>query len=121
MSALLDSDTSSGTNMSNVEAIDVSLKKMDSFIVEVPKDIMSSLCADSSCGVTREGLANEMTELRRTFSLELFLVALCGHHGFNLMMAALCEKFFGNGSIKNRKLLRLLCTCCAIQKCYEMS
>ena len=90
MNFLLDADAAAGTNLSTARAIDIYLKKLDSSSSNDPKETMSSLCADAGGGGTREGLGNEMHELRRTCPIDTFLATTCSHHGFNLMMVSPC-------------------------------
>ena len=96
---LLDVDEASGTNAKIAEVIDASSTKIKISIDDTPKEIMSNLCEDFGGGRTREGLENKFIKQGRTCSLDLFLTTRCVHHIFNLMMASLCVKFFGNGGI----------------------
>ena len=100
MNLLLDSDVAAGTNVSTDLAIDASLKRLDSSLENMPKEIMHGLCTDAGGGGTREVLANTMMKLGRAAASNTFLKTTCAHHGFNLMTASPCEKYFGDGGMK---------------------
>ena len=97
--SLLYTYAAAGTNAEISEAVDDSLTKIDISIDDAPQEIMINLCSDSGGGGTREGLENKLIEHERTCSFDLFIATTCAHHTFNLMVASLYTKFFGDGRI----------------------
>ena len=104
---LLDSDAAEGSNVLTADAIDTTLKKLDSNN-GLLKVLINDLCTDAGGGGTREGLAVELDKLSRTISLLLLMIVTCVLHAMNRMMQSPYEKFLGSGGVSSRNCMQLL-------------
>ena len=106
---LLDSDTAEGSNVLTADAIDATLKKLDSNNGSL-KVLINGLCTDTRGGGTCEGLTAELDKLSRTISLSLLIIVTCVLHTMNRMMQSSYEKFLGSGGVSSHNCTHLLYT-----------
>ena len=64
------------------------------------------LTTDARCSSTREGLATQVREVRRTCFVDYFLISIWFSFDMSLMMASPREKYFGDGGLSNVNLLQ---------------
>ena len=115
---LLDSDAAEGSNVLTADAIDATLKKLDSINGSL-KVLINGLCSDTGDRGTCKGLTVELDKLSRTISLSLLMIVTCVLYAMNRMIQSPYEKFLGSGGIFSHNCIQLLYTCYALQKEYK--
>ena len=83
-------------------------------------EISCGLSTDVDDGGACEGLASEILKAGRACDLFLILITTCTLHDSDRMMQTPCQKFFGDSSLKDINIIKLSCTCCALQESHEI-
>ena len=99
------SDTCMGSNRKTAEAIDISMRKLDSYDESIPKRIMHSVSTDAGGGGTGDGLACELRACSRLAPENEFFSVTCCLHGYSLTFKSSIEKYFLLGGVSTRILL----------------